>query len=124
MYMSTQTGKQEQSKYHKRKIPKLQSNSTVIGKIIARLNNCALLNFRAFKIYLWKKIAVIAHDHIIPCRLPGIHCGTFFLRTGGNRNLEIIRPTQKISPVTLCSRAILLCSSLFKIQTQVITFTL
>ena len=26
---------------------------TVNGKIIARLNNCALLNFRAFRIYLW-----------------------------------------------------------------------
>ena len=25
----------------------------VIGKIIARLNNCTLLNFRAFMIYLW-----------------------------------------------------------------------
>ena len=28
---------------------------TVIGKIIAKLNNCALLNFRAFRIYLWLK---------------------------------------------------------------------
>ena len=28
---------------------------TVNGKIIARLNNCALLNFRAFRIYLWLK---------------------------------------------------------------------
>ena len=27
---------------------------------------------------------------------------TFFARTGGNRNLAIIRPTQKISPVTVC----------------------
>ena len=34
-------------------------------EIIARLNNCALLNFRAFRIYLWLKNAVVAHGHII-----------------------------------------------------------
>ena len=38
---------------------------TVNGKIIARLNNCALLSFRAFRIYLWLKIAVVAQGHII-----------------------------------------------------------
>ena len=48
---------------------------TEIGKIIARLSNCTLLNFRAFRIYLWLKIVVVAHGHIIPCALPGIHCG-------------------------------------------------
>ena len=33
--------------------------------MIARLNNCALLNFRAFRIFCGKKIAVVALSHII-----------------------------------------------------------
>ena len=51
---------------------------------------------------------VVAHGHIIQyihkihaCTLPGIHCDKIFARTGGSRNLAIIRPTQTISPVTL-----------------------
>ena len=34
---------------------------TVNGKIIARLNNCTLLNLRAFGIYLWVKKLWLLH---------------------------------------------------------------
>ena len=51
---------------------------------------------------------VVARGHIIQyihkvhaCALPGIQFGKIFARTGGNRNLAIIRPTQKISRVTV-----------------------
>ena len=52
--------------------------NNVNGKIIARLNNYVLLNFRAFRIYLWLKIVVVAHGHIIQYRIAGNFRGCKF----------------------------------------------
>ena len=74
---------------------------TVNGKIIARLNNCALLNFRAFRIYLWLKNCgcctwshYTIHTQDTRMRINRNSLRLNFCRTGGNRNLAIIKPTQ------------------------------
>ena len=70
------------------------------GKIISRLNNCALLNFRAFRIYLWLKYCGCCTWSHYTIHTQDTHyqefiAVKFLARTGCNRNLAIIRPTQK-----------------------------